>query len=113
MALTTEVYGQHPARFTMTGQVLPTNLFKTEEGITQGLAKRLHKHALETLEASGFKAAVSGWSVTVYTIDASDIPSNRSYCVRWENEQGGSIEVIGILTRKGWPHLDHGLAINW
>lgn len=111
-SITTEVYGKHPTRFNMVGQSLPTQLFKTDDGISQGLTKRLHKYALETLDSAGFKFAVSGWEVTMYTIDAEERPSDRSYCVRWENLNGGSIEVVGIYTRNGWPFLDHGLAIG-
>lgn len=109
--IVTEVYGKHPTRFNMVGQSLPRQLFKTDESISQGLAKRLHKYALETLDSAGFKSAVSEWKTTVYT-DIDEIPSDHIYCVRWENKQGGSIEVVGIYTRNGWPCLDHGLAID-
>ena len=111
-SIATEVYGKHPTRFDMVGQSLPTQLFKTDDGISQGLAKRLYKYALETLDSSGFKSAVVGWEITVYTIDSEKIPSERSYCVIWENSDGGSIEVVGIFTQNGWPFIDHGLAIG-
>jgi len=87
---------------------------RTLEGveIPQGLAARLHNYALKTVGSAGFKEAVKDWAPSVYTLDGDDTPSNRSYCVRWTNAEGGHIEVVGILTRNGWPFLDHGLAIG-
>jgi len=80
--------------------------------ISQGLARRLYKHALEVLNSAGFKQCVTEWEPSVYTCDG-DLPSSeRSYCVRWTNTDNGYIEVIGILTRNGWPSLNHGLAIG-
>jgi hypothetical protein len=34
------------------------------------------------------------------------------YCVTFTNEKGGSIGVQGILTRNGWPFVDHGFFIE-
>lgn len=110
--IATEVYGKHESRFNIAGQILPTELFITDEVIKQGLAQRLHNYALKTMDSAGFKGAVSGWKVTVYTSDASDPTSDRAYCVRWENQSGGAIKVVGIFTRKGWPFIDHGFAID-
>ncbi len=91
-----------------------TNYFltATDEKISAGLALRIHNYALEQLKSAGFFEIVKGWVASVYTCDGDDRPSNRSYCVRWTNVQGGYIEVVGILTYKGWPNLDHGLAIG-
>jgi hypothetical protein len=92
--------------------LLPTTLHDVAERIRQGMAQRLLRYAQQQMDASGFGAAVAGWQVEVYTIDGDDVPSERSYCVRWKNEKGGYIEVIGILTNHGWPCIDHGFYIS-
>ncbi|HHH8939227.1 TPA: hypothetical protein ACP3ZT_005411 [Pseudomonas aeruginosa] len=121
----TEVYQRDPARFDMYGQRLPSSLSLTSEGISLDLADRLHRYAFDRLRAAGFADAVrrpaglvngrpawSEWDCTVYTQDADKRLADRAYCVRWKNAAGGYLEVIGILTRKGWPTLDHGLAVG-
>ncbi|MDO8416260.1 MAG: hypothetical protein Q7S87_08630 [Agitococcus sp.] len=45
-------------------------------------------------------------------MDANEKPSERSYNVKYTNLAGGYIEVTGILTHNGWPHVAHGLAIG-
>ena len=107
----TEVYAKWPQR-SWWGQSLPRQLRLTPEGITPGLASRIHRYAAQRLDDAGMLQAVTGWPVTVYTIDHEDRPADRRYCVRWENDKGGNIEVVGILTRRGWPNLDHGLSIH-
>lgn len=124
MELRTEVFQRH-SRIDQVGQRLPDHLTLTGEGISPGLASRLHRYAFDRLQAAGFGDTVrrsaglvnglprhTEWPCTVYTMCADSSPANRFYCVRWENTQGGSIEVTGILTRKGWPFIDHGLAIG-
>jgi len=106
----TTVYRKGVQRFNMVGQSLPRQLFETSEGISQGLAKRLANYALERMVEEGFNC-VRGWKVEVSTIDAEYKPSHRSYYVRFINPKGGAIGVEGILTRNGWPSLDHGLFI--
>lgn len=108
----TEVLSRGKARVDMVGQRLPDHLTTVDECISDGLAKRLVRYGLERLDDAGFRVMVNGWSTLVYTCDAEDSPADRSYCVRWKNEQGGYIELIGILTRKGWPSLDHGYEIG-
>ncbi|MEX3984281.1 hypothetical protein AB4Y45_35580 [Paraburkholderia sp. EG287A] len=110
--ITTSVMAPDPARFNQVGQLLATTLHDVNESISQGLAKRLLHYAEERLDASGFRAAVTGWEVEVYTIDGNDVPSERSYCVRWKNAKGGYIEVVGILTNNGWPCVDHGFYMS-
>ena len=123
--ITTEVMQRGKPRFDMCGHSLPDTLTTTSETISAGLTARLHRYAFQRLECAGFAATVrrpaglidgapsySEWPCEVYTMDAEDKPANRSYCVRWKNEEGGTIEVVGILTRRGWPSLDHGLAIG-
>jgi len=107
----TVVYEKGPARFDMAGQRLPTVVRETFEAISKGLAERLRRHAESRLAGAGFTQA-AGWKVEVYTLDGEDKPADRGYTVRFQNEKGGYIEVIGILTVKGWPSLDHGFAIG-
>lgn len=108
----TEVYKRLPARFDIAGQVTSRPIALTHESISHGLAVRLHNYALKALDSAGFREAVKDWKVSVYTLDGDDTPSERSYCVRWTNKDSGYIEVVGILTRNGWPFLDHGLDIG-
>ena len=107
----TEVYTKGPAR-SWWGQSLPRQVLKTSGAISAGLATRLQRYASNRLNDAGMLESVTGWSMAVYTIDGEETSANRSYCVRWENEKGGYIEVVGILTRSGWPFLDHGLSIE-
>jgi hypothetical protein len=111
-AIQTEVYGKAAPRFNQSGQLLATHLVETEGSVTQGLAKRLLRYAQTTLDDAGFLEMVSGWEVTVYTLDAEESPADRSYNVSWKNEKGGVIEVVGIMTYRGWPTMDHGLDIQ-
>lgn len=104
--ITTKVMRREKARFDMVGKFLGYPLSIMNEEITQGLAERLTKYALNHLDA------VNGWKVEVYTLDGDAKPSDRTYCVRFINPKGASIEVIGIFTKNGWPFLNHGLAIN-
>ena len=111
-AIKTEVYQRGPARFDMVGQQLPTHLSLTADGISPGLAKRLLRYGERTLCDHGFDKLVSDWQPSVFTLDADEAPADRTYCVNWTNEKGGSIQVVGIYTRHGWPFLDHGLDIQ-
>ncbi len=124
MIIATEVLQPSPTRFTLYGKALPNELKTTDEKVSPGLAKRLARYALNRLQDSGFRRVVeptSGvigkpnlghWRVLVYTTDGDQSSSVRSYCVRFTNCDGGYIEVVGILTKRGWPSLDHGLAIG-
>lgn len=94
------------------GQSLPTQLHTTERKISQRLTGRLYRYALERLTVAGFRSSVTNWQVEVYTIDGDAPVDDRFYCVRWINDMGGYIEVIGILISDGKPNLDHGLAIG-
>lgn len=98
------------ARFDMVGQKLPDSLHDTDEQISSGLAKRLTYYAANELEDNGFN--LSGWSSEVYTMDGDRLPSQRYYCVEFTHPKGGMVGVQGILTRHGWPHLDHGFCID-
>lgn len=97
-------------RFDMVGQRLPDHLHDADEKISHGLAQRLYRYALVTLEDAGFE--VSAWDCEVYTMDGNDKPADRFYCVEFTNAKGGSIGIQGIMTRKGWPILDHGFCIG-
>ncbi|KVP65601.1 hypothetical protein WJ96_04340 [Burkholderia ubonensis] len=111
--LTTEVFAKGAARFDMTGKSLPTLLHITDEQISLGLATRLYRYAERELINQGFGSLAKDAKVKVYTIDAEDRPADRSYCVRWHTPQGGYVELVGILTKSGWPSLDHGFAIGY
>lgn len=112
MQVSTEVYMPGPARFDMCGQRLPTQLHLTEDSISAGLALRLMRYAEKALDAEGFLVPVNGWEVTVGTDDADEIPANRFYWVKWTNPKGASLSIVGILTSRGWPHLDHGMQVE-
>jgi hypothetical protein len=111
--LTSQVWEKGPARFDMVGQSLPTHLHLTSENISAGLAARLHRYAEGELHAQGFGALAKDAKVIVYTIDAEDRPADRSYCVRWHTPKGGYVELVGILTKAGWPSLNHGFDIGF
>jgi hypothetical protein len=109
-AIQTEVYKAQPPRFNMAGQRLADWLNLTSEQISAGLAQRLARYALNRLDDAGFKASVEGWQCLVMTDEAEESPANRSYYVRWKNPKGGFMEVTGILTKNGWPFIDHGIS---
>jgi hypothetical protein len=111
--LTAQVWEKGPAQFTSWGTALPTPLHLTAENISSGLAARLHRYAERELIEHGFGPLVKDAKVIVYTIDAEDKPADRSYCVRWHTPQGGYVELIGILTKAGWPSLNHGFDIGF
>jgi len=106
----TTVMVKDAARFDMTGQFLGYPLRTVQESISAGLAKRLEAYARGRLSDAGF--IVTDFAVEVYTLDGDEPPSQRSYCVKFESAKGGYIELIGILTKSGWPTLDHGFAIG-
>lgn len=108
---TTVVMSRIP-RIDLVGQRLPDHLVVTAESISTGLANRLHRHAANRLADAGFSKMIDDCNVEIYTMDADDKPADRSYCVRFKNNLGGYIEVVEILTRHGWPSLDHGFAIG-
>lgn len=109
MDISSVVYKRMPARFDMCGQFLGHDLKVTDENISVGLVKRLVKYALERFEENGFN--VADYRVEVSTMDADEIPSNRAYAVYFTNSKGGRIGLVRILTRSGWPTLDHGFEI--
>ncbi|RQR65680.1 hypothetical protein DIE18_04310 [Burkholderia sp. Bp9125] len=110
--LATEVMKRGPAQFDMVGQFLGYSLHDVDECITAGLAQRLAKYAAQELDEAGFSALSASAKMSVYTLDGDQPPADRSYCVRWQNAKGGYVEVVGNLTRKGWPTLNHGFAIG-
>lgn len=111
MDVTSTVFHRQPARFNMAGQFLGYPLRETEEVISDGLKSRLAKYAQKRLEDLGLLPQ----EVTlcdVSTDDADQKPSDRSYQVEFHTEKGGIIGVAGILTKSGWPCLDHGMFID-
>ncbi len=106
----TTVMKKGPTRFNMVGQHLDYELFTIDESISAGLAKRLVSYALSRLNDAGF--VVDQWNIEVYTMDGDVSPVERRYCVKFQNEKGGYIELIGIYTEHGWPSLDHGFSIG-
>lgn len=107
----TSVLQTGPAHFSQVGQRVSRLLHQTPERISPGLAERLCRHAERRLSEAGFTQAV-GWQVEVYTLNADDKPADRAYTVRFQNDKGGYVELIGILTARGWPNVDHGFAIG-
>lgn len=111
----TEVWRKLPTRFDVCGQVVGNPIEITEQVISPGMAQRLHRYALDRLYKAGFGLLASGSKVTVYTLDADDPPPERVYCVRWSRKvsvTNGYIELSGIMTRRGWPSLDHGFTVG-
>lgn len=111
VVIATEVYEKLPIRF-MAGQSLPQEVRITAEVVSHGLAKRLHAYALDRLRQAGMEKSIDGFEVVVSTSDAEDRPAERMYEVSWVNKQRAFIAVVGILTRQGWPSIDHGLSIG-
>lgn len=111
--LETQVWETQPTRFNMCGKRLQPDLRQVDECISKGLSERLHRYAERELREQGFGALAVDAKVIVYTIDAEDRPADRSYCVRWHTPQGGYVELTGILTKAGWPTLDHGFDIGY
>lgn len=108
----TDVMIRMPIRCDMTGRALPQQVKTTGKTISKRLTARLYRYALDRLRQSGFQDAVTGWEPEAYTLDADNPVDERTYCVRWVNQAGGYIEVIGIFISDGKPYLDHGLAIG-
>lgn len=112
MTITTEVLETRPAVYSQMGQFLYRPLADTDQQISQGLAQRMVSYAAGRLKDQGFLNAVERWEVIVGTMDADSPPANRAYYVDWKNPEGTKLSVVGILTNRGWPCLDHGLAIE-
>jgi hypothetical protein len=96
----------------MTGRRLGNPVLDTAEKISAGLTQRLANYAVARCNDAGFGPIIKDAAVEVYTTDGDDIPSRRSYCVGFKTEKGGYIALVGILTRNGWPSLDHGFDIG-
>lgn len=109
---TTRVMIAGPARFDQVGQRLSPYLATTDEAISAGLAQRLVRFATARMTEAGFAALLPEAAVEVYTLDGGSKPADRSYCVRWTRPEGGHVEVIGILTRAGWPSVYHGFYMG-
>ena len=112
MKVSTTVFQKLEPRFDMTGQYLGTSLFEAPEKIAPYRVRKLLRYASKRVQDAGFGFAVGDWIVSVYTNDADCRMDDRGYCVRWQNHQGGYIELVGILVEKARPILDHGFAIG-
>lgn len=110
--LTTTVLKRDPPRFNMVGQLLTPTLSTLDEQISAGLARRLYNYATARLDAAGFLDMCRDWTPEVFTTNGDDLPVDRWYTVRFRNSKDGYIDVTGILTRRGWPFLDHGFNIG-
>lgn len=110
--ITSKVHTLKP-HYNTTYQRTDHSVVDTPELISAGLVTRLVKYATCRLTDTGFQwAAINATKVEVYTTDGDSKPADRSYVVRWVNSAGGYVELEGILTRGGWPTLDHGFAIG-
>lgn len=107
--LKVSVLQRNPARFDMVGKRLDDTLRDTAQTISPGLVQRLRSYAAKNLEEAGFE--IGAWACEVYTMDADESPADRSYTVEFINPRGGMLGVQGILTRAGWPCLDHGVCV--
>lgn len=108
----TTVMVKGAAQHDMVGRFLGFPLKVTAESISPGTAERIHRYAIQRLESAGFAKMVEGWEAEVYTLDGDTPSTDRGYTVKFKNTDGGYIEVIGILTHKGWPDIDHGFEIG-
>jgi hypothetical protein len=110
MTVATEVMVKGPPKFDMCGQFkgypLTVNM---NDVISPGLVRRLVQWASQQMESAGFPIFDR---VLVSTTDGAERTSHRMYRVTFTNEKGGSIGVQGILTRNGWPFVDHGFFIE-
>jgi len=100
------------AHFDQCGQFLHYPLHDTDEEISPGLAKRLVDYATKRANERGLFTMVKDWELEVYTTDGKDKPADRNYNVRWKNPQDTEIELCRIMTRDGWPFLDHGFTMQ-
>lgn len=107
----TLVFRTGAARFDMAGQCIGRTVHPTPQSISPGLAKRLLDYATERMGDAGL-TTFTDEPVTVETCDGDSPPSERAYSVTWENIHGTEIGIQGILTRKGWPCVDHGFFIH-
>ena len=87
------------------------NLKMTDGSIRPGLVTRLHQYALDRVTEAGFYL-VTASAVEIYTLDADKPASERAYTVRFQNAQGGYLELSGIHTKHGWPSMDFGLMVG-
>lgn len=111
--INTEVSKRGPAHFDMCGKFLHYPLVECEGSISAGLVKRLYAYATKRAKECGLFSLLQGWQVTIYTMAGDDDdPANRGYNVAWDNPQGTRIELCEILTRSGWPFLDHRFSIS-
>ncbi len=100
------------ARFDMVGRFLGYPLKETDEQISQGLAQRLVAYARKRAQGAGLWKAIKDWDIEVYTMDGDATPPERDYNVKWTNPDGTSIELCRIMTRNGWPFLDHQFSMT-
>ena len=107
----TIVYKRDPPVFGMGGNFLYYPLKRLEENIAEGLARRLYLYALKRAKESGFEF-LNTWECEVGTSDGDEKPSNRGYFVKFTNSKNGFISLTNILTRNGYPTLDHSWEIG-
>lgn len=113
MEIKNTVMRQGKTNFNMCGQSLGCSLHDDpDQEISHGLVKRLIQYTEKRLIEDGLQGAVKGWEVEVFTSGGNDAPPDRYYVVTFKNKQGISISLNGIMTRKGWPFLDHSWDIN-
>lgn len=112
MQLETTIMRRGPASFTQLGQFLGYPLKTIDQQISPGLAQRLARYAVQRMTEAGFEALISASNVEVYTVDGDEPPASRQYVVKFKSGKGGYIEVVGILTQRGWPTLDHGFEVG-
>ncbi len=112
MQPSTTVLSRGKPQFDMSGTFLGYPLRVLPESISSGLSARLTRYAIRRLTEAGFDPLLKLATIEVYTTNGDELPANRAYCVKFTTPQGGYIELIGILTKSGWPSLDHGFAIG-
>ena len=110
-AITASVLQRGSPRFNMVGQRLPDSIHDTDQIISPGLIRRLHRYASGRLSEIGFD--IEDWQCEISTMDGDVLVSERYYCVEFTNERGGMLGVQGIaIGRGGHPCLDHGICVD-
>lgn len=106
----TAVFKVNPGHTDMLGNGHPY-VEETGQTISQGLAKRIADYAAGRMKEMGLPIA-QDWELSVETNDADQRPADRMYHVTWQTAEGAKIGIEGILTKRGWPLLDHGPFVH-
>lgn len=81
--------------------------------ISQGMTKRLVAYTKDRVKMAGFECILDGATFEVETSEADYVSSERVYHVTVITKDNGVMVLNGIMLSKyGWPGLDHRLSIE-